>query len=313
MCSQRSQDTPLSKGPIRTWEERRSFVYFSNTNLKGLFDLSADDLQRIQMTVPNLIQNAHINDSTISNALQFTAIGLESILFPHWSDKNTIVDTGTARAPTVDVVIDRGAIVRDVRSWKETLLNSTNQNPICYSIGLVANSMLEIVESCSLGLEFKNSQNILFFSRLFSDFSSFLKNNAELLIKNEANQDMNELIHLQQTSDSVFLYPLFVLIQETYQIIVNRSMTASRPVVQFDWSSVCGLLPTLFFSKCSKGLYSTTNGIAEHLDSRRDLDKRDGSDDSKLFPICSSKKSRILDGNISTRENYPTNFRRFGR
>ena len=252
MCSQRSQDTPLSKGPIRTWEERRSFVYFSNTNLKGLFDLSADDLQRIQMTIPNLIQNAHINDSTISNALQFTAIGLESILYPHWSDKNTIVDTGTARAPTVDVVIGRGAIVRDVRSWKETLLISTNQNPICYSIGLVANSMLEIVESCSLGLEFKNSQNILFFSRLFSDFSSFLKNNAELLIKNEANQDMNELIHLQQTSDSVFLYPLFVLIQETYQIIVNRSMTASRPVVQFDWSSVCGLLPTLFFFEMFK-------------------------------------------------------------
>ena len=185
MCSQRSHDESLSKGPIRSWEERRSFNYWDSTNQMGIFDLSLDNLKRVEISIPNLIKNPQINDVTISNALQFTAIGLESVLYPHWSDKNTIIDTGTARAPTIDAVIGRGDVVRDVRCWKETLLNSTNQNPICYSIGLVANSMLEIVESCSLGLEFENPQNILFFSRLFSNFSSFLKKNAELLIKNE--------------------------------------------------------------------------------------------------------------------------------
>ena len=202
MCSQKPQNVPLSKGPIRTWEERRSFAYFSSINQKGLFDLSSDDVKRIEITIPNLIQNPQIDDVKISNALQFTAIGLESVLYPHWSDENTIVDTGRSRAPTVDAVIGRGNVVRDVRNWKETLLNSTNQNPICYSIGLVANSMLEIVESCSLGLEFKNSQNILFFSRLFSDFSSFLKNNAELLIKNEGKVFISDIIN--RTADIPF-------------------------------------------------------------------------------------------------------------
>ena len=185
MCSARSHDKPLSKGPIRTWEERRNFKYWQLTNQVGIFDLSRDELKRVEISIPNLVQNPQIDDITISNALQFTAIGLESVLYPHWSDKNTIIDTGTTRAPTINAVIGRGDVVRDVRSWKETLLNSTNQNPICYSIGLVASSMLEIVETCSLGLEFEKPQNILFFSRLFSNFSSFLKKNAELLIKNE--------------------------------------------------------------------------------------------------------------------------------
>lgn len=238
MCSQRSHDESLSKGPIRTWEERRSFNYWDSTNQMGIFDLSLDNLKRVKISIPNLIKNPQINDVTISNALQFTAIGLESVLYPHWSDKNTIIDTGTARAPTIDAVIGRGGVVRDVRCWKETLLNSTNQNPICYSIGLVANSMLEIVESCSLGLEFENPQNILFFSRLFSNFSSFLKKNAELLIKNEANQDMNELIHLQQTSDSVFLYPLFVLIQASTQPLMASLNTWIHEGI---WTNVMGL------------------------------------------------------------------------
>jgi len=149
MC-QKSPNKPLTKGPIRTWEERRSFKHWNSTNQRGLFDLTANDIKRVEFAIPNLIKNPQIDDVTISNALQFTAIGLESVLYPHWSDENTILDTGLSRAPTVDAVIGRGAGVRDVRHWKETLL--TNQNPICYSIGLVANSMLEIVESCSLGL-----------------------------------------------------------------------------------------------------------------------------------------------------------------